>query len=427
MLLWLPLLVLAALQDPDIDALLKQLEDESIEVRDKAAAKLIDLGDKAEEKVKARLAAADGALRQTCQRILEQMAVPKKLRGLLPPLRKVTIDAKDKSLREVMEELRQQSGMPLEVERVPESPVTVSLRDLTPLAALDAVCKAASLGYFFDSDAFGMGKVRAMPGAVGAPQGPWPAGGELKIRFQPGQYFDAPRLFVRHYLLEPTNISLTRSTSFRASNSNASLSLRVAWSPDVRPQTGNVVLNAVTDDQGRSLLLPRMVKNFTGSRPAFGSLQSSFQLAYPEADAKSIARIAGTATLKYLLEEKLVTIEAPEKAEPQKKELGGITVEFQECKVVDGQATVRLVITGRMSQDASEGWQSYNAPVRLKLENGNYAQSSGTSMTGYGSPVVTYQMNYAVSGKIAAVEVVAETTYHTDTFDFELKDIPFPK
>src|SRR5262245_3454911 len=148
------LLALLAVQDPDVDALLKQLEDESIEVREKAAAQLINLGEKAEEKVKARLAAAEGALKLVCQRILEQMAVPKKLRGILPPIRKVTIEAKEKNLREVMEDLRQQSGMPLELERIPESQVTVSVRDATPLEALDAVCKSAGLGYSTENQGY---------------------------------------------------------------------------------------------------------------------------------------------------------------------------------------------------------------------------------------------------------------------------------
>ena len=43
-----PLVFLLFCQDPDIDALIKQLEDDSIEVREKAVAALIDLDDKAE-------------------------------------------------------------------------------------------------------------------------------------------------------------------------------------------------------------------------------------------------------------------------------------------------------------------------------------------------------------------------------------------
>src|SRR5688572_12415786 len=97
----LALLVLLAIQDPDIDALLKQLEDESIEVREKAATALVDLGDKAEEKVKKRMASAEGELQLFCKRILERMSVPKKLAGVLPPLRKVTIESKDRNLKEV--------------------------------------------------------------------------------------------------------------------------------------------------------------------------------------------------------------------------------------------------------------------------------------------------------------------------------------
>src|SRR5688572_11640381 len=147
------LLGLLAIQDPDVDALLKQLEDDSIEVRDKAAATLVDLGEKAEEKVRVRMDASDGEIKLVCKRILERMSVPKKLRGILPPLRKATIEARDRSLREVLEDLKQQTGLALDLERsIGDATVSVAVRDLAPLEALDAVCKAANLWFQIDNN-----------------------------------------------------------------------------------------------------------------------------------------------------------------------------------------------------------------------------------------------------------------------------------
>jgi hypothetical protein len=34
---------------------------------------------------------------------------------------------------------------------------------------------------------------------------------------------------------------------------------------------------------------------------------------------------------------------------------------------------------------------------------------------------------HQVSAKVTAIEIVVDTTYHTDAFDFELKDILLPK
>src|SRR5688572_3597984 len=147
---FLALFALLVLQDPDIDKLLKQLEDESIEVREKAVATLVDLGDKAEARIRSHMDAVDGELKLVCKRILERMSVPRKLAGVLPPLRKITIEAKDRSLKEVLEDLRAQSGMAMDLERLADAPVTVSFKDLNPMEALDAVCKAAALGYSID-------------------------------------------------------------------------------------------------------------------------------------------------------------------------------------------------------------------------------------------------------------------------------------
>src|SRR5688572_3498109 len=114
-----------ALQDPDVDAWIRQLEDESIEVREKAMASLVEAGDKAVEKLKARAAKAEGGVRALCDRLLEQIAVPKELRQAIPPLRKVTIEATDRPLKEVFADFQSQAGITLSLESVMDAPVTV--------------------------------------------------------------------------------------------------------------------------------------------------------------------------------------------------------------------------------------------------------------------------------------------------------------
>lgn len=418
-------------QDPDVDALLKQLEDESIEVREKAAAALVELGDKAEEKVKARMASADGELKMLCRKVLDRIAVPKKLRTILPPLRKVTIEARDQKLREVLEDLQRQTGMAMELEGLVDTPVTVSVKDVLPLEALDAVCKAADAGYYIDSFShYSRGKV-----AIGGPVGGMGAGpmgtGEAKIRFQPGSYIGAPRQYVRHYLVEPTYITLMKSNNFRQSSSTANLSLRVLWPPGVKPQAGSISVTAVTDDKGRSLYEPPKIpasKYSAGSMPIRGNLIHTMQLVYPESDAQKIASIKGAATLKYLLEEKLVTFEAPEGAAPQTREYEGLTVELTEFKLAGGAATLKMVMTGRSrGAEATGPTAGNNYPIRLKLEDGSTAsQGSSTMRSGGGS--FNWEMTFhQVSAKVAAIEIVVDTAYFSDAFDFELKDIPLPK
>ena len=423
-----------AIQDPDLDALLKQLEDESIEVREKAAATLVDLGDKAEGRVRERMEKSDGELKLICKRILERMSVPKRLAGVLPPLRKVTMDAKDRSLKEVLEDLRGQTGMAMDTERLGDAQVTLSFKDLVPMEALDAVCKAAGLGYSVDSYGRYSKGGRVIGGAPGGGMAQTAlVGGDPKVRFQVGNYVDVPRQFIRHYAIEPTNISMTKQTAFRGgSTSNAYLSLRVLWPPEVKPQTGTLTVTSMVDDKGRSLYdAPKMIQRFGGMNPGiYNGLNSGVQMSYPEADAKSIASIKGTVTLKYVIDEKILTFEAPDGPGPHKKEHNGTTVELLDFKSGDGMVTLKVTVSGKLAGAA--GMESYPAQyqgsqIRLKQENGAAAQTSGMGTSSDGTNV-TYSMTYQmVQSKVVAVEFVAETVFHSDSFDFELKDIPLPK
>lgn len=435
------LLVLLVLQEPDVDSLLKQLTDDSIEVREKAAAALVELGDKAEEKVKARMASAEGELQKRCQWILERIAIPKRLRGVLPPLKKVTIEAKEQNLKEVLEEVQRQTGISMILDGIAETPVTVQIKDATPLEALIAVCKSAGLGYFVDSHhGFGARAVAGAPGAGPARPARGMEPGESKVRFQPGGYVDVARLFVRHYAIEPYNVSLNRSTNFKAEQSSAQLSLRVAWMPDVKPDGARLDIKAVTDDQGRSLYVAGPGATAGGNAHQFGRMglgnpgQSNhgIQLTYPQADARKIASVRGSVHMSYVMEEKTVVFEAPEKCIGQKKEFDGVTVDLQDFKVDGDSAFVKIMISGvRKGLGPAEAQASRTSfdhqRVRLRCEDGSPASYGGMSGQGDG---VTYSMELRyrrVQSKIASVEVVMDTTYHTDSFDFELKDIPLPK
>jgi len=184
------------------------------------------------------------------------------------------------------------------------------------------------------------------------------------------------------------------------------------------------------DDKGRSLYEPPKIqgKYSRGLMPIRGSLNIALQLAYPESDARKIASLKGTATLKYVLEEKTLVFETPEGSGPQTKEHDGLTVELTEFKVVGGVATLKMMRTGRL-RSAEPGGPSVgnNFSIRLKLEDGSTAQPGSSTMRGgVGSPSFDFTF-HQVSSKVTAVEMVVDTIYHTDTFDFELKDIPLPK
>jgi len=88
-------------QDPDFETLIKRLGDDSIEVREKAAAALVALGNKVEEKLKARLESAQGILKSQIESVLQSIRRGRKLQTVLPPVKRITLEAKDKPWNEV--------------------------------------------------------------------------------------------------------------------------------------------------------------------------------------------------------------------------------------------------------------------------------------------------------------------------------------
>src|SRR5258706_14143354 len=92
----LALVGLLLIQEPDIDALLKQLSDETIEVREKAAASLVAMGDKAEARIRNALKKAKPGLKARFETILSLIERERRKRAGLPTLNRVTISAKNR-------------------------------------------------------------------------------------------------------------------------------------------------------------------------------------------------------------------------------------------------------------------------------------------------------------------------------------------
>src|SRR5262245_45364087 len=107
----LVLLALLVFQEPDLDQLIKQLSDDSIDVREKAAAALVELGGEAEERIRREAASAGGELKGRLEGILMSIDSRRKVEAVLPPLRTVTLDAKDRPLQEVIDDFTKQSGV----------------------------------------------------------------------------------------------------------------------------------------------------------------------------------------------------------------------------------------------------------------------------------------------------------------------------
>ncbi|HEU4339710.1 MAG TPA: hypothetical protein VFS19_06550 [Planctomycetota bacterium] len=418
MLLWLPILVLASIQDPDVDALLKQLEDDSIEVRDRAAAALVQGG--ADEPVRKLAGSARGELKARCEAILRTLEVKRKLSTVLPPLRRVTLDAKEARLIDVLMDLQRQSGMAMRLEGMPDAAVTVAAKEAAPLEALEAVCKAANIAYSVDRPPRLIGPPSdSKPGAFMAERGP------PSIRFQSG-YVAAPRFFARHYAVEATGLSRKGAAG--------TLTLCLGWTPETRPESAWIEVGAVTDEKGRSLATPDRARNQGPSRG--GSVhrtqsRHSVALAFPEIEPGAVVSVKGTARLQYVKEERSVRFDkAPERVGTS-EDYDGLRIELSRLDNEDDALRLTFTVTGRRNSAtdaAAYACRSIHArQFRVRLDDGSTPVMTECRST-WKETESSYDLVFrAVKFKVASIEIVLDTVNHEDSFDFELKNIPLPK
>ena len=131
-------------EDKRIAELLAKLDDESIEVRGATAAALIELGKAALPALRRAAGPAGVELKDRLSDVIRKILDRERLSALLPPPSRITIDAKDRPLREVFEKLSKQTTTAIDYSLVPENAhVTISL-DRVPLwKALDLICRAS--------------------------------------------------------------------------------------------------------------------------------------------------------------------------------------------------------------------------------------------------------------------------------------------
>jgi hypothetical protein len=146
----IPLCVLGVLrgqsvqEDVRVQELLAKLDDDSIDVRAAASLALVDLGKAALPALQRLLPSAGVELKDRLAEIIRKIQDRDRLSTLLPPPSRITIDAKDRSLREVFEKVAKQTLTPIDYSEVPaDAKVTIAL-DRVPLwKAIDRICRAS--------------------------------------------------------------------------------------------------------------------------------------------------------------------------------------------------------------------------------------------------------------------------------------------
>src|SRR5262245_11723981 len=138
------LTLLAFLQADDVERLLKQLASPDSRESSAAMTALIERGEKVEARVKELKETATGGARILCDMILRNFESKRRLPAIVPPYKLVTLESKGEPLWSVLSRFTSQVGWPsIEITGdLQQKKVTVSVKDATPLEALDEICRS---------------------------------------------------------------------------------------------------------------------------------------------------------------------------------------------------------------------------------------------------------------------------------------------
>lgn len=136
------LLALFALPQEDVDALIRQLDDESIEVRERANTALLKMGEKARAALEKAAASGTPELKARVGSILKSLDKARELRGLVTPPLKVSLSG-EMTLKEAVESLEKQGGLKTECASWPDGKFRIKLKEVEYWKALEEICRAS--------------------------------------------------------------------------------------------------------------------------------------------------------------------------------------------------------------------------------------------------------------------------------------------
>ncbi len=421
--------------EKQVNDLVARLADDAIDARDLAVRGLAELGPAAIPILRKIMAKMEGEGRGRVEEAIRAIERRDTLSRSLPPLKRITLDHRNRPAQEAVEEIARQTGLPVHFQGdPPKGAITLTLKDATPLEAFDAVCrKDGQLSFRVDPE----GSFRR-----GGPRPP------ARIVFSAAPFVAFPAAFVRHYRVSVTELSLTRTNTFRGTQASGSVSVNLHWLPDTRPKSlRKFEVTEIKDDRGRSLLPEKKdgEETFPGTT-RFGqedlgcSTDESVEIKYPEADAVKIATLKGSFVFSYPKETKTLSFEKPADMKGRSLDLHGLKITLEDYKEQAQEISIKIVVSGKYAgpkDPAKEGVDEDLPEARFPfsyddieaLSEGGEPLDSSSMSSGGSDDHYRFTLTYRTPKpqSLKEIRIPCVLAYHIDKVEFEIKDIAFPK
>lgn len=228
------ILVLASsvAQDGPVRDLIRQLEDDNAEARDRAQKQLGALGEDALPALRdvASSPAASGELKLRAAAAIREIELGAKVARIYREPKKLTLRASDTMLREILDEIARQASVTIDASAVDgAAKVTFDAKDLSLMELLDLVCR-------------------------GQAERTWEMRDDGTVRLLRDRHVDYPSVYAGPFRVRLSSMSADRSTDFKARTVTLNLGIVAEWDRRLKPsRIVDIELSKAADDRGTAL------------------------------------------------------------------------------------------------------------------------------------------------------------------------------
>ena len=312
------LLLLLAAQDAS--QLVEQLGDEDIRARERAAARLLELGPAVRPVLEKAAKSSDLEIRARVRTILGEIEVAEQRARSLGPVGRVTLPRGDYALQTLIERIKEQTGAAVKVpgDRV-EARVTVEARDVPLLEFMDRLCLADG-------------------GLALAPRQARDA-----IELSAGAPWKGPTWYTGQFRVSIDRLRLEQRDPYDSRFERGSLLLAIAWQPNVRPiaerfSSGSpkFTVQELVGDNGKSLEVnPDLEAPYSGmSLGSRGerSVRRFVTFRHPAKGVRRLSALRGHVDVLLPLKIEDVVFDLPPAPTPQVRMPGAYKITLQSCE-----------------------------------------------------------------------------------------------
>lgn len=416
--------LLLALQDAD--GLVGQLGDEEIEVRERAAQSLVEMGAKARPALEKAAKGGDAEVAGRARSILGEIALAENRRKVFGPVGKVTLGEGDHSLEQIAAAVKEQTEVALAMPKeMAAERVRIGARGDPLWPFLDRLCRAhGGLRLRQDQPEEAIGLEKGTSGA------------------SPLHYSGSFRVWIERLRLE-------RRDPFEGGWNRGSFVMDIAWPPTVRPlgswHSASVTVKEILGDDGKTLKVnPALGDLYPNASSWSGRVRTHREMVafeYPAAGVKRLSRIRGTATFVFPQKIETLTFEKPLEGEA-KKAAGEMTALIYAFKSgTEGvQGALRLLSPPeRTDAPASAGRPKLNDRFRWdsvvlvdaggrehRGEPGSSSSSSQFEPGGTKQESIDRVYLFGEARDAASIRFEVVTEHFQKVVEFEFKDVELP-